>query len=289
MNRLLEGREALRAALELRRKLRVPREQPVNVVDAAARLGVRVQMADIASCDGMYSPDAGVILLNHRRPAGRRAFTCGHELGHWHFGHGASLDLLDFERNDREKPEERLVNSFSGFFLMPKRAVEEALARRAWCSNSLTPAQAFIIAGQLGVGYQTLIQHLCWALQMISSQHADELARWTPRDLREQLAGPSVGPHLVVADTAWDEIPIDLEVGDSALVPTDAVLSGGQLESVGAHHGSLHLRAVRPGISNIRTGPWTRFVRVSRREFTGWAKYRHFPEPDDETETLSAR
>lgn len=283
MNRVLEGREALRGALELRRRLHILRERPLNALDAADRLGVRVQLADIATCEGMFSADSDVILLNHQRPAGRRAFTCGHELGHWHFGHGASCDMLDFDRSDRDKPEERLVNGFAGFFLMPKRAVEEALSRRGWRSESLTPEQAFIIAGQMGVGYQTLVQHLCWSLQMISPRQADGLELRSPRSLREQLAGPDVGPNLIVADAAWDELPIDLEVGDSVLLPRDAEPSGPQLQLVREHQGMMLFQAGRPGISNVRTSAWTRFVRVSRREFTGWAKYRHFPDPDDET------
>ncbi|MBN9689741.1 MAG: ImmA/IrrE family metallo-endopeptidase [Verrucomicrobia bacterium] len=283
MSCVLEGREALRGALELRRRLGIPRERPLNVLDAADRLGLRVQLADIATCEGMFSADSKVILLNHRRPAGRRAFTCGHELGHWHFGHGASCDMLEFDRPDQEKPEERLVNGFAGFFLMPKRAVEEALARRGWRPESLTPDQTYIVAGQMGVGYLTLILHLCWSLQMISRLQADELALRSPRSLREQLAGPDVGPNLIVADEAWDELPIDLEVGDYTLLPKDAEPSGSQLQPIRGHRGMILFRAARPGISNVRTSTWTRFVRVSRREFTGWAKYRHFQDPDDET------
>lgn len=283
MNRILEGREALRGALELRRRLRILRDRPLNALDAADRLGLRVQLADIANCEGMFSADSRVILLNHQRPPGRRAFTCAHELGHWHFGHGASCDVLDFDRPDREKPEERLVNGFAGFFLMPKRAVEEALSRRDWHPASLTPDQAFIVAGQMGVGYLTLVQHLCWSLQLVSRSQADALGLRTPKSLREQLAGPDVGPNLVVADAAWDEVPIDLEVGDSALLPLDAKPGGLQLEPIREHRGMMLFQAGRPGISNVRTSAWTRFVRVSRREFTGWAKYRHFQDSDDET------
>jgi hypothetical protein len=283
MNRVVEGREALRGALELRRRLGIPRELPLNVLDAADRLGLRVQLSEIATCEGMFSPEAKVILLNHQRPAGRRAFTCGHELGHWHFGHGASCDMLDFDGPDCDKPEERLVNGFAGFFLMPKRAVEEALSRRGWRPESLTADQAFIVAGQMGVGYQTLVLHLCWSLQMISRNQAERLGLRSPKSLREQLAGPDVGPNLVVADAAWDELPIDLEVGDSVLLPLDAEPAGLQLEPIREHRGMMLFQAGRPGISNVRTSTWTRFVRVSRREFTGWAKYRHFQDPDDET------
>ncbi len=283
MNRVLDAREALRGALELRRKLRVPRELPINALDAAGSLGLRVQLSDLASCEGMLSRDANIILLNNLRPAGRRAFTCAHELGHWHLGHGNALDMLDFDEDDQDKPLEQLVNSFAGFFLMPKRAIQEALARRQWHVGSLTPQQAFILSGQFGVGYQTLIQHLHRSVQLIAPWQLSELERWSPKSLRHALAGPTAGPHLLVGDAEWGEVPIDLEVGDSVLLPPDIALSGDQLEPGSAHGVWRHCVAGKPGISNIQTENWTCFVRVSRREFTGWAKYRHFPENESDT------
>ena len=47
-------REAMRSALQLRRSLSIPREQPINVYDVATSIGVEVTFADLPSLEGMF-------------------------------------------------------------------------------------------------------------------------------------------------------------------------------------------------------------------------------------------
>ena len=63
--------------------------------DLAETLGIEVRFADIPSMEGMLycNPDPAIIVSSLRLP-GRRAFTCAHELGHFHSGDGTTIDEL---------------------------------------------------------------------------------------------------------------------------------------------------------------------------------------------------
>jgi hypothetical protein len=134
----------------------------------------------------------------------------------------------------------------------------------------------------LGVGYETLIQHLRWSLNLITSARAAVLADTTPKAIRELAIGTVVTKHLVLADAAWVAGNIDLQVGHTALLPADAVLEGTAVEVIGDLPTGRLVQARKPGIARtfLEGTQWAKFVRVSRADFEGRSMYRHLEDPD---------
>lgn len=232
----------------------------------------------------MYAPGTKpTIVISVERPAGRRRHTCGHELGHHVFGHGISLDQLTEATNDVWTPEEFIADRFSSALLMPKLAVTSAITRRHWAASTLTPEQALIVAQDLGVGYTNLIGNLERTLRLISTAASQSLRRSGSRlpRVRRGIAGFDIDHDLFVADEHWGTRPLDIEIGDTVLIPSTTVFEGSCLETV--DEPVPHLRAARSGEGLLVTSMGDRPtpVRVSRLRFTGLARYRHLEDPDD--------
>jgi hypothetical protein len=263
---------------------RIPLEDPICVYDFAEKLGVEVRFVGGSSFAGIFAKGMDVVFVPSERPAGRRAFTCAHELAHWRFGHGERVEKLDFDRNDRDVPEEILANFFAGYVLMPARALHSLAAARSMDFGTLTAINAYRLASQLGVGYGTLIKHLRWSERLIDQVQMEQLELRTPKDIRRELLGHDTSGHLVVADRQWARVAIDLEVGDHAIVPHGVDLTGNSARIVReCSHGSV-IEALRPGISQaIGAGDWASMVRVSRRQYVGRGTFRHLE--DDENDT----
>jgi Zn-dependent peptidase ImmA (M78 family) len=284
MNSRIElARQGLRAALETRRRAGKSKSEPICVFDLTEALGVEVKFCSVNSLGGMYAKASQTILIPALHPRGRQAFTCAHELGHWFFGHGMHIDELDdMECDGDDRPEERLANHFASYLLMPPWAVQEAFARRTWNPVSCTPTQAYIVAGQLGVGYSTLVQHMRWSLRLILGQQAEELLKATPQQLRRHVLGHDATRHLVIADCTWSTVAIDLQVGDVAILPQGATVEGASARVTGAHEMGVMVTGITPGISRAESadGSWAGFVRVSRKDFAGRSIYRFLEDPD---------
>lgn len=277
------ARLALRGALEIRRRGKVLKDAPVCVFDLAERLGLEVRFCAGASFEGMYAKGSNTILVPSLRPPGRQAFTAGHEMGHWYFGHGSRIDELpEFAPDDRNDPEEWLANLFAAYLLMPSWAVEAAFARRGWSPASCTPIQLYAVACELGVGYETLIQHLRWSLRLIAPAQATVLADTTPKELREQVVGKVPAKHLVLVDNAWTAGNIDLQVGHAALLPAGTVVEGTGVAVIGDFSAGRLVQARKPGLARLflEGNGWAKFVRVSRADFEGRSLYRHLEDPD---------
>ena len=77
------------------------------------------------------------IILSSLRPAGRRAFTCAHELAHHFRGDSVHVDELveQWKRPRRFDPKEFAADCFAGALLMPKMAVERAFALHEWLNK----------------------------------------------------------------------------------------------------------------------------------------------------------
>lgn len=281
-------RKALRGALEVRSRAGVSRFAPICVYDLAETMDVEVKFIGGNSFGGMYSKTTETILVPSLRPPGRQAFTCGHEIGHWHFGHGNRLeDLEGLEADDNDDPDERLANAFSSYLLAPPWAIKEAYGSRKWKIEQCTPQQAYVVAIQLGVGYRTLVQHLRWSLTLINGDHATRLLRVAPKELRRSFLGFDHPHNLVVADQCWGTVPIDLQVGDIALLPFDSRPEGHHVTRIGTKDETTILQAVCPGISRVAAigSGWAAFIRVSRRGFTGRSIYRHMEDADVDANT----
>ncbi len=279
--------QALNKALEIRRKLNIQANFPLDIYSACEQLDITVQFVAIPSGEGMYWHEDGEarILVSAHRPLPRKVFTCGHELGHHLFDHGSTIDELEEStRRSQFDPKEFLVDCFSGFFLMPKLAVQSAFSSRSWTPATATPLQAFTIACSFGVGYSTLIDHMTYALKLITETKAKELKKSSPKNIRQGLFGELSTNPLMVVDEQWLLKTVDVEVGYQILLPKTVQIEGdivsfqtdtkyGRLFQ--ADHSGL-ARAYCPGMN------WAVNIRVSRFEYVGLSAYRHFGECDDE-------
>lgn len=277
------ARRALRNALEVRRRVSASKSQAICVYDVAEQLGVEVIFRPENSLEGMYVKAAQTILIPSHRPVGRQAFTCAHELGHWLFGHGTRVDIIgDLENIGLLDPEEQLVNTFAGYLLMPPWAVKEAFARRNWRPSDSTPIQVYTVAGQLGVGYETLVQHMRYSLNLLSQAQSDQLLRTTPKKLRRLLLGNDDARHLLIVDNVWSKVAVDLQVEDLAILPAGIRLEGMSARIVGDIAFGVLVKGMLPGVSRAESldGSWAAFIRVCRRDFSGRSVFRHVEDPD---------
>lgn len=275
-------REGMSAAATARDQLDIDPFGPVDPYLAADKLGVKVVFLN-NSMEGFYfKQGSGRILLSSLRPVPRRAFTCAHELGHHWFGHGSTMDeLQDDERPDASKPEEVLANAFAAFFLMPSVGLRGAFARRGWALATASPEQIYVVACQFGVGYVTLINHLCYTLREISIQRRTELQRRTPQQIRRQLLNDDY-PSLVVVDEHNEADTFDVEKGAAVLLPRDSDVAGVALALVHSLAQFDLYRASRRGVATV-SGPARTFdVRVMPTEYVGSATNRFLEDPDEQ-------
>ena len=276
---------AAREAARTRATLGIEPTSSVCPLDIAARMGVIVRLAAVASLEGMYSAEPKkTVVLGAERPWGRIRHTCGHEIGHDVFGHGTRVDELCVGRRRAWFPEEYLADRFSTALLMPKLAVVDALRRRGWDTATLTAVQCFVLAQDFGVGYSSFISHAERTLQVLPGAAAETVRRQGRRlgQLRHEVASFGVAHDVFVGDEHWGARPLDVEIGDVIVVPSDALFSGRCARL--SHDPRPHLAAVEAGEGQLqlrrRTEPMR--VRVSRRGFTGLARFRHLAEVNDE-------
>jgi Zn-dependent peptidase ImmA (M78 family) len=283
------SRLALRAstcALRIRQKAHIAPHEPCNAFDLADGLGVEVRFAKLPSAEGAYSPGKPVIIVSSLRPAGRQAFTCAHELGHHVYGHGEQFDELVEERGKARRfdPKEFEADCFASALLMPRTAVLKGLGARGWAPKTFSPEQAYTLASWLGVGYRTLISNMQWGMRLLSADQAAALEKIKRPQIRKSILGQECKDDLVVVDQAWCGRAIDVQVDDLILLPAGIALEGGVVEPVCGSTSGCLVRAVKPGVGRAfsSNGPWAQFVRVSKKEFAGLARFRHLEEVDDE-------
>lgn len=277
--------QALKAAMAARSKGGLDQYSPLCIYDLCESLGVTVRFVNI-NMEGMYEKGASPrIYLTSQRPFARRAFSCAHELGHHVFKHGSSIDEL----KDRampfswQDPNEFLADTFAGHLLMPTLGLRRAFAARHWLPPTSTPEQLYTIACDFGVGYNTLLTHLSTGASMISSSQASLLRRTSPKVLRERLLGHSTDRPLIVSDGVRLAPTIDIEVGSKLLVPQACTTTGSGLRLTDQLQDKRLFEAVTTGIFRIQSGgSWSAFVRVSRANYEGLARYRHLEEVDDD-------
>lgn len=282
------ARQALEAALQVRRDERVSLWAPVNVYDLAEKMKVKVQFIAASSLEGMYcKSNRPIIFVSAQRPAGRQMYTGAHELGHHVFGHGNILidELIDVASvQNRQDPQEMLADLFAGFLLMPKSAVERAFAIRGWNPRSCTPLQVYQVAGWLGVGYTTLLNHMAHTLRLMHPSQARALERVPLSRIRTDYLNRTTDEHLVIVDVHWSEHAIDVQVGDLIQLPADMHLEGNVVRfQEDNQHGRLFC-ATRQGIGRFfhPMTEWAIAVRVSRKQYAGFAQFRHLEDPDDD-------
>jgi Zn-dependent peptidase ImmA (M78 family) len=279
--------EAQDRALEVRLSEGLDVKSPVDIFDLCESMKIRVRFVSI-SMEGMYVASAGApeILLSALRPLPRRVFTCAHELGHHAFGHGSTVDHVVVQTGQRQlfEPEEFLVNTFAGALLMPTIGLRRAFTVRGLRPGSATPRQIFTIACSFGVGYETLLTHLTFALRMLGRSRFESLLQFGPKDIRAEVLGTTTIGPLIIVDEHWAMPTIDAEVGTLLLLPADTQVEAPQLVNMGEIGGCKLMRSASAGIGRILrpNAEWAAFVRVAPFQFVGLSQYRHFEEDSDD-------
>lgn len=281
MSRTDLAKQALEKSLEIREEYGYDFRSPLCVYELAERARVSVRFVDDVSMEGVYAALAKPkILISSLRPAGRRAFTCAHELGHHFFGHGSTIDELkeDVEAGEFQ-PNEFLADTFAGFLLMPAQAVMRAFSSRQFDVATATAEQIYAVACSFGVGYETLIGHLEYSLKQLTKDRATTLRKPKLPKIRQRILGSATPDHLIVVDRQYTLATVDTEVGNRVLLPTGVTSDSDQIELIEQMpHGNLY-RALRPGLARAADGTrWGVVVRVSRFQYAGLAQYRHLEE-----------
>lgn len=276
------ARQAVTAALQLRRQVGRRLDEPVCPFDIAEQLGIRVQFEPLPSMEGMYSPDGPTIVIGSLRPRGRRAFTCAHELGHHVFGHGLRVDEVvpDGATRQRRDDAEYSADRFASAFLMPKIAVERAFAMRGWDPARPEPSQVYVVAGVLGVGYSTLIGYLEHVLRLLRRSDAERLRRRALPKIREEILGFRPPHDILVVDDLWLGRDADVELGDLVALPAGVELNHDRCFSLTTANGFSLASATAPGVATASVGSWSIACRVARRAYRGRNAYRHLEDPE---------
>ena len=278
--------KAAAQAEKVRVKCKQKQADPVDPITVAEERGCEVRFMSLPSLEGIYSPEPrSILVLGSERHAGRRVFTCAHELGHHEFKHGMRVEELHTGGHESSNDvNEFLADMFAGTLLMPKVGVLHALNTRNFDLKEIQSIQLFRLASFFGVGYGTLIEHMTWTLSLLTSPHRKELLKTAPKAIKAVYGcEPKFG--LVIADEGWKNRAIDLEVGDSLVLPIGATVEDGiRLEQQDVVDGQPIYKALKRGYSRSFSGnsEWAAHIRIAPRNYEGMAKYRFLDDPDAE-------
>jgi Zn-dependent peptidase ImmA (M78 family) len=284
-NKQESARLALKEAVRLRKITSHTIWDAICPYDCAEQIGLEIRFVDIPSLEGMYiKGNPPIVLVSSLRPMGRAAFTCAHEIGHHIFGHGTRIDQDQVAGiNNINNQDEFLAQTFAGFFLMPKSAVDRAFTLRNWRIESCTPIRLYTIACWFGVGYETLIDHLQYSLKVLSADHAKYLKDAKLSQIKADLITQEIKTNLIVVDNYWTNRAIDIQLGDMVLLPKGVIQKGdkSKLLSIADRSGEL-FQGVLPGIGQFYnpSNGWSAFLRVSKPGFIGRSIFRHLDDPD---------
>ncbi len=278
--------KATAQAEKVRIKCKLGRSATADPIAIAEQRSCEVRFLSLPSLEGIYSPDIkATIILGSERPAGRRAFSCAHELGHHEFKHGMRIEELNSgtQKSSKDK-DEFLADMFAGSLLMPKAGVVRALKDRNFEPKKVEPIQVFRMACFLGVGYATLIEHMTWTLNLLTEQQRKVLLKTAPKALKS-IFGTAPGFELVLADEEWSNRAIDLEVGDTLVLPQGSTVEcDSRLKQEGVTDGQPVFRACKRGYSRAYSerSDWSANIRIAPKNYEGLARYRFLDDPEED-------
>jgi hypothetical protein len=234
----------------------------------------------------LRDPHPVIVLPSHQhRPRGRVVFSCAHELGHFQLGHGTRVDEYVAGSDDAKlkSGEELMADVFASSLLMPRQAVLHRFQSHAWEPSGATPRQLFAVAGELGVGYLTLVRHICYGLELVDHGWLRDRERVRPKEIRVEAIGDEASDHLLFVDTHWPAVPVDLEVGDCLAIPR--VVGVGNVRALVVIRESgdwCFVRATQAGRTSLTLGGAVRAVRIARAGYCGSQKYRFLEDTEEE-------
>ena len=277
--------QGMQSSISARKKAGLDLKSPANIDSLCKAYDITVRFNNI-NMEGMYekSPKPR-IHISALRPLARRTFTCMHELGHHVFNHGSTIDELreDLANNQDRPPEEIIADSFASYTLMPTLGIRNAFHIRSLDPETATASDYYAIACNFGVGQSTLVNHVCYQLQMISREKRDCLGKITPKKIRNQLLGIDLPDTLVYVDQFWNAPTLDTEIGTLLLFPHSVIIDTKMLKPEGTLSTGRLFRAVKTGITRviISGSECATFVRIARRQYIGLAHFRHMEDEDE--------
>ena len=144
---------------------------PVNPIRVCEKLGIEYREQPYDNFDGtlIVLGNEQIISVNSNiREAGRRAYTCAHELGHYHFDLG-SKKSFECSRDDvghgqtKIDPIELRANEFASELLMPTNLFQNELKRKlpSW---ELIEELSATFGTSLQATANKFVEHSCWIM-----------------------------------------------------------------------------------------------------------------------------
>lgn len=263
----------------------IEKSSSVDPIAVAEQRGCEVRYMSIPSLEGVYSiMPRPAIILGSERPAGRRAFTCAHELAHHEFGHGIRLDEIKLgQRNKDFDPNEFLADMFAATLLMSQASVRHAIKVRNINTEKIDPLQIFQLACFFGVGYNTLIEHMVLTLRLLSQEKSESLKRVQPKNIKSQF-GIKPQSELIFVDEFWCHRAVDLEVGDILVLPKTCMVENNSYVSEYSSIERLQsFEAISRGYSRAfkADSEWAINIRIAPKQYQGLARYRFLNDPEE--------
>lgn len=264
-----------------RMKYKIPLDCPINALDFAESIGIEVRIQALSSLEALYfqSNSQPTFILSSLRPLGRINYNCLHELGHYYYKHGNSIDeYLENDSYKKKDSKEYQADYFASFLLMPDLAVKKALKLFSVSTpKNITPFIAYILSTYFGVGYATLINHLTYSLKILTEPMAKNLLKESPKNIKSNFLKEEFKEHLLIFEDKFMEYPIDLRTEDIIFLPKIYQKEGNSVILYKSNENGNFYKASKTGINRIlnkKTGNSV-FIRISDKNFEGRAKYRH--------------
>jgi hypothetical protein len=190
--------------------------------------------------------------------------------------------VADGARHGANSDDEYSADTFAASLLMPRPAVLRRCEVRNFDASQATSLQLFQVAGELDVGYETLLTHLRYGLHLVDDSRFKELQRISPKEMRSQILGDNRGGRVVVVDRAWPAVPVDLEVGDWVAVPQPSrATSSYILPESHTNDGWTVFSAAHAGRDRFEVDGENYAVRIARAGYVGSLKYRYLDDPEE--------
>lgn len=275
----------MQTSIEARKKAGLDIKSPTNIDRLCEAYGITVRFNDI-NMEGMYVKNPKPrIHVSALRPLSRRIFTCMHELGHHIFNHGSTIDELqnNLSKYQDRPPEEILADSFAAFTLMPTIGIKNAFYVRSLNPETATASEIYAIACNFGVGQSTLVNHMCYSLNMITNKRRDILGKIPPKSIRTELLGTVVQEPLIYVDQHWNAPTLDVEIDTLLLLPHKVIVDVKMLKPEHELPNGRLFRANATGITRVMIpgSQWATYVRIAKRQYVGLAHYRHLEDEDE--------
>jgi hypothetical protein len=214
--------------------------------------------------------------------------TIAHELGHHVLGHAGHLASHSPDHHIALTGDESEANLFAAHFLMPRSLLLSGFNLRGYSTSTPDPLEALVVAGWLGVSFEALVRQMRQGTSLLKPEAARSLLSRQPKELRKLLllaSGMEAPKNLAnrdvfLVDAHWRNQPIDLCIGDIAIVPE----GGNVLRGPGLLEGRRFTTS-GPGLGQLAFADGrVLFFRSCQRNYAGLAKFRHLELVPDEEE-----